>query len=95
MHGHGGHALDAFQTAGTSPPRYDRRSYVLVDGPRFDQPTPAQRALLVEFVADLIVASLAKSPRDGTIVPPVPTLLRRDTSETAVPDNTSPSPAGT
>jgi hypothetical protein len=59
MHGPGDHALDAFQTAGTSPPRYDRRSYVLVDGPKFDQPTPAQRALLVEVLADLILASLA------------------------------------
>jgi hypothetical protein len=55
-------ALIAFQTGGSSPPRHDRRAYVLVERPRFADPTAAQRAILVEFLADLLVAHLGRNP---------------------------------
>jgi hypothetical protein len=61
--GHGHHALNSFETGGHSPPRQDRRAYVLLERPTFQKPTPAQRTALIEFLADLLVAGLRPQPR--------------------------------
>jgi hypothetical protein len=55
--------IDAYETSGQSPPgttRQDRRAYVLLERPRFDEPTPAQRELLIKFLADLLVEAMTR-----------------------------------